>query len=71
MNKLEMVSRQLLELMTCGAATKVTIEFDDGNTYARTLPDATENYIEWTERNGQSTMEYIAQIRTRLEEIDN
>lgn len=68
MNKLEMVSRHLLELMNCGSATKVTIEFDDGNTYTRTLPDATENYIEWTERNGQSTMDYIAQMRTRLNE---
>ena len=68
MNKLEMVSRHLLELMTCGSATKVTIEFDDGNTYTRTLPDATENYIEWTERNGQSTMDYIAQMYTRLDE---
>lgn len=68
MTKLEMVSRHLLELMTCGSATKVTIEFDDGNTYTRTLPDATENYIEWTERNGQSTMDYITQMCTRLDE---
>ncbi len=50
------VSRTLLDLMTCGEATKITIEFADGTFYREEFSDGERTYTEWTEREGTQTI---------------